>query len=107
MQKDAILDPTTYVTRRETAAYLRVSQATLHRWMKLNIGPPFVRFVEDGRGRILYPRAGVIAYGVAHTVHPKCEAPAPAGRRQARRPAVEVVEVKPGAAVKVSRRGAR
>ena len=85
MQKDVALDPTTYVTRRETAEYLRVSQATLHRWMKERIGPPFVRFVEDGRGRVLYPRAGVIAYAEAHTVNPKCELPAPAGRRQAGR----------------------
>ena len=79
------LDPQTYCTRREVAAFLRVSQATLHRWGRENAGPPFVRFVEEGRGRILYPRDEVIAYARAHTVATKVAAPAPAGRRKAAR----------------------
>ena len=82
MRKTDALDTTTYITRREVAAFLRVSQATLHRWMKERIGPPFVRFVEDGRGRVLYPRLDVEAYAASRTVYPKTMTPeAPAARR--------------------------
>jgi predicted DNA-binding transcriptional regulator AlpA len=43
------------LTRREAAAYLGVSEATLSRWAAARIGPPFIKLHEGGAGAVRYP----------------------------------------------------
>ncbi|NKY60805.1 helix-turn-helix transcriptional regulator [Nocardia flavorosea] len=48
-----------WMTRREVAGYLRVSQGTLANWATQRKGPKFVRL---GGGKVLYNRAAVNDY---------------------------------------------
>jgi excisionase family DNA binding protein len=53
--------PTVFLTVRETAALLRLSEITLGRWRIEGSGPPFRKF---GR-RVLYERSDLIAWAEA------------------------------------------
>lgn len=43
------------MTRREAAAYLGVSQATLSRWAAERTGPAFVKLHDGEAGSVRYP----------------------------------------------------
>lgn len=65
MHKGADMDnPPQYLTEAEAARELRRSPATLTRWRRTRIGPPYTR-VQD---RILYPRHRLVAWLEARTV---------------------------------------
>jgi predicted DNA-binding transcriptional regulator AlpA len=52
-------ETTTWLTRKEAAAQLRLSAATLANWASLGLGP---RFSRIGGGRVLYRLADVEAW---------------------------------------------
>jgi hypothetical protein len=52
------IDPPTFLTPKETAAFLRLSDVTLARWRIEGIGPPYRKF---GR-RVVYARPDLVAW---------------------------------------------
>lgn len=52
-----------FLTVRETAEFLRLSEITLGRWRIEGVGPPYRKF---GR-RVVYDRADIIAWTDAQT----------------------------------------
>jgi len=59
------------LTRREAAAVLGVSQATLSRWAAERTGPPFVKFGAADNGGVRYPSDALDDFLAARTKHPK------------------------------------
>lgn len=53
-----------YITTKELAEVMRMSEQTLRHWRRARIGPPFVKF---GR-RVLYPRDGFSVWARAQQV---------------------------------------
>ncbi|MFC9352811.1 helix-turn-helix transcriptional regulator [Arthrobacter sp. NPDC057013] len=45
------IEKTVWLTRKEAAAHMRLSSATLANWASLDCGPAYVRI---GQGRVLY-----------------------------------------------------
>jgi predicted DNA-binding transcriptional regulator AlpA len=58
MNTNSLQPPTaaTWLTRKEAAAFLRLSPATLANWASMDVGPPFTRL---GGGRTFYRREDV------------------------------------------------
>jgi predicted site-specific integrase-resolvase len=56
-------DEDLFLTKVETARYLRVSASTLERWEKLGIGPKPIR-LETGRVRYRWPEVRKVAQGI-------------------------------------------
>jgi predicted DNA-binding transcriptional regulator AlpA len=50
------LTAATWLTRKEAAAFLRLSPATLANWASMDVGPPFTRL---GGGRTFYRQEDV------------------------------------------------
>jgi predicted DNA-binding transcriptional regulator AlpA len=61
------------MTRREAAAYLGVSQATLSRWAADRTGPPFIKLHdgEAGGGAVRYPSDLMTAFIESRIKQPK------------------------------------
>ncbi|MDO5863399.1 MULTISPECIES: AlpA family transcriptional regulator [Paenarthrobacter] len=49
-------EPTVWLTRKEAAAHLRLSTATLANWASIDYGP---RYQRIGNGRVLYRLADI------------------------------------------------
>jgi hypothetical protein len=59
------------MTRRDAAAYLGVSQATLSRWAAERTGPPFVKLHDGEAGAVRYPTDLLAAYLESRIKQPK------------------------------------
>jgi len=59
------------MTRRDAAAYLGVSAATLSRWAADRMGPPFVKLHEGGAGSVRYPSDLLTAFLESRIKQPK------------------------------------
>jgi Helix-turn-helix domain len=57
------VDPPAFLTPKESAAFLRLSDVTLARWRIEGIGPPYRKF---GR-RVLYARADLVLWADGQT----------------------------------------
>lgn len=59
------------MTRREAAAYLNVSQATLSRWAADRSGPPFIKLHDGEAGAVRYPSDLLDAFVESRIKQPK------------------------------------
>lgn len=59
------------MTRREAAAYLGVSQATLSRWAAERTGPAFIKLRDGDAGSVRYPSDLMAAFLESRIKHPK------------------------------------
>jgi predicted DNA-binding transcriptional regulator AlpA len=59
------------LTRREAAACLGVSQATLSRWAADRTGPPFIKLHDGDAGAVRYPTDLLDAFIESRIMQPK------------------------------------
>ena len=57
--------------RREAAAYLGVSEATLSRWAADRSGPPFIKLQDSDTGAVRYPSDLLDAFVESRIKQPK------------------------------------
>jgi excisionase family DNA binding protein len=59
------------LTRKETAEYLAVSEATLDRWAQDGKGPPFLKIGRRGNNAVRYPSDLLDEFIDKHLTHAK------------------------------------
>jgi predicted DNA-binding transcriptional regulator AlpA len=59
------------MTRREAAAFLGVSQATMSRWAADRTGPPFIKLHDGEAGAVRYPSDLLDAFVESRIKQPK------------------------------------